>query len=136
MTSRIIIPGPVYDEMLAYCKSGHPDEVCGILAGAGDEVSKIYCMTNTEPSPVSYMMDPAEQFRAIKQMRDSKISMLAIFHSHPASAAYPSGKDVGLAFYDDAIYIIVSLVEKEPVVKAFSIKDGLVNEVGMVIRRD
>lgn len=55
--------------------------------------------------------------------------MLAIYHSHPDSEAFPSAKDVQLAFYPDSLYIIVSLVKKEPVVKAFSIKEGDIKEI-------
>lgn len=120
--------------MIAHCKDGYPNEACGILAGSGNEVSKIYKMTNIENSPVSYFMDSNEQFKVMKDMRENNLSMLAIFHSHPSSAAYPSAKDVSLAFYDDAVYIIVSLMGKEPVVKAFSIMEGDIKEVKIIIK--
>lgn len=119
--------------MVAYCREGCPNEVCGILSGSGNEVSKIYRMTNAESSPVSYLMDSGEQFKIMKDMRLRNLAMVAIFHSHPSSAAYPSAKDVSLAFYDDCAYVIVSLIEKEPVVKAFSIRDKEINEIEIVI---
>lgn len=118
--------------MLAHCKTGCPNEACGILAGNGNEVSKIYKMTNIENSPVTYMLDSREQFKVMKDMRENNLSMLAIFHSHPSSAAYPSAKDVSLAFYEDCVYIIVSLMEKKPVVKGFSIKEGNIEEIEIV----
>lgn len=120
--------------MLAHCKAGYPNEACGILAGSNGEVSKIYKMTNIENSPVTYMLDSKEQFKAMKDMRENNLSMLAIFHSHPSSAAYPSAKDVSLAFYEDVVYIIVSLMNKEPVVKGFSIKEGEIKEAEIIIR--
>lgn len=119
--------------MLAHCKESFPNEACGILAGRGNEVSNIYRTTNFENSPVSYSMDSKEQFEIMKEMRGSNLSMLAIFHSHPSSAAYPSQKDVGLAFYDDAVYVIVSFVETEPVVKGFSICDGKIKEIELFV---
>lgn len=119
--------------MLAHCKNGFPNEACGILAGRENEVSKIHKMTNVENSPVSYLMDSKEQFGIIKEMRESNLSMLAIFHSHPSSAAYPSQKDAGLAFYDDAVYVIVSLIETEPVVKGFSLYDGKIEEIELFV---
>lgn len=115
--------------MLAHCREGLPDEACGILAGRGNEVSHIYLMTNAERSPVSYLMDSGEQFRVMRDLRELNLSMVAIFHSHPASAPYPSHKDVSLAFYEDSFYVIVGLTEETPVVKAFSIKDGAVKEI-------
>jgi proteasome lid subunit RPN8/RPN11 len=131
---QLIIPSQIFKEMLAHCKAGYPNEACGILAGSNGEVSKIYKMTNIENSPVTYMLDSKEQFKAMKDMRENNLSMLAIFHSHPSSAAYPSAKDVSLAFYEDVVYIIVSLMNKEPVVKGFSIKEGEIKEAEIIIR--
>ena len=90
-------------------------------------------MTNIEKSPVSYLMDSKEQFRVMKDMREKSLSMIAIFHSHPASAAYPSPRDVSLAFYEEAVYVIVSLAGKEPEVKAFSIREGKIREVEILV---
>lgn len=115
--------------MLAHCRQGCPSEVCGILAGKDNQVSRIYRMTNAENSPVSYMMDSKEQFKVMKDIRENNLSMVAIYHSHPSSPAYPSLKDVSLAFYDDAVYVIVSLMEDKPNVKAYAIKGKVEEEV-------
>jgi len=90
-------------------------------------------MSNNEGSPVSYLMDPTEQFRVMKDIREKGLSMIAIFHSHPASRPYPSPKDVELAFYEDAAYVIVGLGGEEPEVKAFSIREQQIQEIGVVV---
>ena len=90
-------------------------------------------MTNIENSPVSYFMDSREQFKVMKDIREKNLSMLAIFHSHPSSPAYPSAKDLTLAFYEDSIYIIVSLMEKEPAAKGYSMREGKIEEVGIAL---
>ncbi|MBZ0157226.1 MAG: M67 family metallopeptidase [Alphaproteobacteria bacterium] len=134
----LIIPKDIFDAMLAHCREGYPNEVCGILAGSDGEVLKLYRMTNVEPSPVSYLMDAKEQFAVLKDMREKGLTMLAIFHSHPASPAYPSPKDVSLAFYDDCVYLIIGLsgapAGGEPVVQAYSIKEGRVEEKLLSVR--
>jgi proteasome lid subunit RPN8/RPN11 len=132
ITKRLLIPSEIYEEMIAHCKEGLPYEACGILAGTDAEVKRIYRMKNIENSPVSYMMDPSEQFRVMKDMRSKGDSMLAIFHSHPCAAAYPSAKDVSLAFYDDVVYIIVSLADTVPVIKGYTITDGKVEEIEII----
>ncbi|MGC2063657.1 MAG: M67 family metallopeptidase [Thermodesulfovibrionales bacterium] len=132
--SGLIIPAALYDRMLAHCRESYPDEACGLIAGAGDRVNGLFEMTNTEPSPISYFMDPKEQFIAMKEMREKGLQMVGIFHSHPQSPPYPSPKDVSLACYDEAVYIIVSLVDRErPEVKAFSIVAGKIEEVPLVV---
>lgn len=129
---KLIISQKLLDEVISYCKDALPNEACGILAGRNNEIIKIYKMTNIENSPISYFMDSREQFKAMKDMRENDLSMIAIFHSHPSSPAYPSKKDMELAFYEDSIYLIVSLVEREPAVKAFLIKEGRVKKAEVV----
>jgi proteasome lid subunit RPN8/RPN11 len=128
--TRLIIPPALVEKMVAHCSAACPNETCGILAGRDGTVEKIYEMSNIEPSPVSYLMDPKEQFLAMKEMRREGTDMVAIYHSHPQSPAYPSGKDVSLAFYPDAVYVIVSLIDRSrPEIRGFKIKEGNVSEI-------
>ncbi len=120
------------DRLIQHAREGAPEEVCGILAGTDDEVVEVFEMVNTEHSPVSYFMDPKEQFQVMKAIREKGLRMVAIYHSHPASEAFPSAKDVRLAFYDDLAYIIISLMNDKPVVRAFSIKEGRVEELDIL----
>jgi proteasome lid subunit RPN8/RPN11 len=127
---ELMIPGIIFDKIISHCGSVYPNEACGILAGEGGAVRKIYEMTNAEPSPVSYFMDPKEQFAAMKEMRGEGLHMVAIYHSHPGSPAYPSAKDVSLAFYPDSVYVIVGLSDKDkPEVRAYTIMEEDVSEV-------
>jgi proteasome lid subunit RPN8/RPN11 len=130
---KLVISKKLLEEIISYCKDASPNEACGILAGRNHEVIKVYKMTNIENSPISYTMDSREQFSAMKDMRENNLSMIAIFHSHPLSPAYPSKKDMELAFYEDSAYVIVSLFNLKPVVKAFSIKEKKVEEIEIVV---
>ena len=119
----------IYEMMIAHCRREAPKEACGLLAGAGGAVTKIYPMTNADNSPISYTMDPLEQLRAQKAMRADGVELAAIYHSHTASPAQPSPTDIKLATYPDAFYIVISLAEPmRPVAKAFRIVDGQVTE--------
>ena len=120
--------------MLAHATAEAPMECCGLLAGRNGMVEKIYTMTNTNHSRVSYMIDPKEQFAAIKEMRAKEIDLLAIYHSHPATEAYPSATDVSLAYYPDAVYIIISLQNRtRPVVNAYRIVENKITTEEMEI---
>jgi proteasome lid subunit RPN8/RPN11 len=55
--------------------------------------------------------------------------LIAIYHSHPASQAYPSPTDRSEAHYPEAIYILVSLRSSSPEVRAFRIREDAVREV-------
>jgi proteasome lid subunit RPN8/RPN11 len=130
---QLVVPYHLVDEIILHCKEVYPNEACGILAGKGRVVQKVYTMINIEKSGVSYMMEPKEQFTVMKEMREQGLEMVAIYHSHPYSDAYPSPKDINLAFYEDSLYVILSLIYKEPIIKAFEIKDKEVKEVEILI---
>jgi proteasome lid subunit RPN8/RPN11 len=125
----LTIPKHFIDEMINHAKAEAPLECCGILAGKDGAVTHIYKMKNTENDPDKYFMEPKEQFAVIKDMRLKEIDMLAIYHSHPHSPARTSGVDINLAYYPDAVYIIISLMDTvKPVIKGFLIKEGKVEE--------
>ncbi len=118
----------IFDEIIGHAKENPSAEVCGLLGGGNGRIEKIYKMTNTSETPdLCYFMDPKEQFKAIKDMRKLDLQMLAIYHSHTHSEAYPSAKDVSLAYYSDAYYFIVSLTNT-PNVRAFKIIEGKISE--------
>jgi proteasome lid subunit RPN8/RPN11 len=129
----LTIPRAIYDQVIAHLQNAYPKEGCGILGGQEDRATKWYPMTNTEASPVSYMMNPREQLQVMKKMREDKVEMVAIVHSHVASPAYPSSHDVAMAFYDVG-YVIVSLADRaKPEAKSFLIRDGKISEDGVEI---
>ncbi|MBI3597728.1 MAG: M67 family metallopeptidase [Nitrospirae bacterium] len=116
------IPKQIYDQMLVHAEAEAPNECCGLLAGKNGTAEAIHPMTNIHQSPVSYMIDPKEQFAVFKEMRAKENELIAIYHSHPHTEAYPSATDVRLAYYPEAVYIIVSLENPErPVLKAYRI---------------
>lgn len=125
----------IWTHVIQHLQSGLPNEACGILGGKNGIVTEIYPTTNIDENPrVRYLIDPKGQFGAIKDMRKKGIEMVAIFHSHPESQAYPSVTDVGLAYYPEAYYIIVSLKDKtNPDAHAFRIIDGKIEEHPIII---
>ena len=121
----LAFPKTLIEEMVAHCRSRYPKEACGLLAAdASGALVQAYPMTNTEDSPVGYAMDPREQLQAEKQMRQRGQRAAGIYHSHTASAAYPSSVDVRLAISTDISYVLVSLQDRaRPDVKSYRI-DG------------
>ncbi|OGX28628.1 MAG: hypothetical protein A3B78_01985 [Omnitrophica WOR_2 bacterium RIFCSPHIGHO2_02_FULL_67_20] len=107
------IPRALYDEIITHCRSRYPKEACGILAGQGELVTRVYPMTNTEDSPIGYAMDPREQLHLEKTMRAQGERLVGIYHSHTASDAYPSSVDVGLAISPEVSYVLISLKDRQ-----------------------
>jgi len=113
------------DEMIAHARADFPNECCGMLGGRDGEATSVIRVANSAASPLRYEMDPQEQYNALKSIEDDGGELLAIYHSHTKSAAYPSQTDVNQAVaWPDQIYVIVSLADEEaPDVKAFLLKD-------------
>lgn len=120
--------------MVEQAKAEAPIESCGILAGSGDRVEKLYQMRNSDQSSDHFMMEPEQQFAVVKDIRSASLEMLAIYHSHPATPARPSTEDIRLALTPDVIYVIVSLQDAQtPVVKGFLIDEHNVTSVNVEI---
>ena len=132
--SALVIPGSIYRELLDQARKQAPIEACGILGGRGDRVEVFHPMTNTDHSADHFLMEPAEQFKVVKSLRAAGQRVLAIHHSHPASPARPSAEDIRLALTPDVLYTILSLQTVEaPVLKAFSVENGVVTEHALMI---
>lgn len=120
------IPQKIVDEIFDQAREETPLEACGYLAGTGDMVQARYPMTNIDQSEEHFSFDPKEQFAAVKQARAAGLSLLAVYHSHPASPARPSEEDIRLAYDPQMLYIIASL--QDFYIKAFRISEGKVAE--------
>ena len=109
--------------MVAHARAAWPNECCGLIAGSGDLATRVLPTTNAEGTPFMYVMDPREQMELMDAIEDAGEDLVAIYHSHTRSAAYPSTTDVELAFFAEPLYVIVSLQnENTPVIRAFHLE--------------
>jgi proteasome lid subunit RPN8/RPN11 len=88
----------------------------------------VYRATNAAASPLRYEIDGAEQYRIQMEIEDSGLELGGIYHSHTRTEPYPSQTDINLAFYPEAVYVIVGLAGDRPEVRGFQIRDGQVQE--------
>ncbi len=116
------------EEMVAHAVQDAPNECCGIVAGKDGTATKLFRARNAEASPYRYSVDPKDLLHIFHECEDNDWSFLAIYHSHTASEAYPSATDIRLAFWPEARYVLISLVQETPVVRAFRIEESVVTE--------
>ena len=70
-----------------------------------------------------------EVLRTLRAIDDADEELLAIYHSHTATEAYPSRTDVSIAGFPEAHYILVSTREADSVeFRSYRIVDGEVTE--------
>jgi proteasome lid subunit RPN8/RPN11 len=116
------LAAPLAQAIVDHAIADLPNECCGMIAGVGGDATRVLKASNSEGSPFMYVMDPREQLRIMDDIEDSGEELLAIYHSHTRSAAYPSRTDVELAFFPDTLYLIVSIADSDaPEIRAFRI---------------
>jgi proteasome lid subunit RPN8/RPN11 len=139
-------PGPTSVELTAdlvqamidHARAEYPNEMCGLIVGDGlpaDGGQRLRWepTRNRAASPMRYDIHPDDLLRLTIATEKADEEFWAIVHSHTHSPARPSSTDIGLAFYPDAIYLLVSLGEEQPAVAAWRIVDGTVYPVELVV---
>jgi [CysO sulfur-carrier protein]-S-L-cysteine hydrolase len=112
------------DEMVAHAREDLPNECCGMVGGADGVATKVVRVENEAHSPLRYEMDRQGMFDGLKEVGGEE-GLLAIYHSHTKSPAYPSQTDVNQAQnWPEQIYLIISLADGDnPDVKGFHLAD-------------
>ena len=121
----------IYDAIVAHARRDHPDEACGVVAGAAssDRPARHIPMLNAERSPTFYRFDSIEQLKVWREMDEHDEEPVIIYHSHTATEAYPSRTDISYASEPNAHYVLVSTrAEDETEFRSFRILDGEVTE--------
>lgn len=119
------IPRAIYDGIVEHAVVSAPRECCGILGIHAEQVFWRYEAANIHEEPESsFRVCPEDQQFIFDDMRRRALPDFALYHSHPNGPAWPSSTDVRLAFYPDALHVIVGMMDGTPDVRAFWIRDG------------
>lgn len=139
----VAMPDEIRRAIVAHARAEYPNEACGLIVGtrhaaAGGQAMRFEPTRNKAASPYRYEIDPDDLYRLTIATDVADEAFWAIVHSHTHTPAVPSPTDLGLAFYPDALYVLVSLSDNEadPVsgarsVRAWRIVDGGVHEVAL-----
>jgi proteasome lid subunit RPN8/RPN11 len=127
------LPVAYRDAIFEHARAEAPRECCGVIGGKdGQKTTTFHRVTNRAEGNRLYMMDDEELFAVLKEFDDRGEDPLVIYHSHPASPAYPSKTDVEMAFYPESFYVICSLENpQEPYLRAFTIIDEQISEAAI-----
>jgi [CysO sulfur-carrier protein]-S-L-cysteine hydrolase len=122
----------MFKEMVAHAVEGLPHEACGILAGQDGRPVRHYPMRNAEESTSVYRFDAQQQLDVFTELEDKGWDLLAFWHSHTHTEAFPSPTDRARAYWRDPVsgdevpaypgtkYLVLSLKDLEkPIIRAF-----------------
>ena len=137
----VTLPAQIHEALVAHARAEYPNEMCGLIIGdkpaaSGGQALRFEPTRNKAASPYRYEIHPDDLLRLTIATDDSDEVFWAIAHSHPHTPAIPSPTDVGLAFYPESLYLLVSLADDakdpvtgEPGIRAWRIVDGSIYEV-------
>jgi proteasome lid subunit RPN8/RPN11 len=107
---EIQIPRRIAQQLLHLAQISPDTEICGLVGGKDGIPLTCYPIVNAAEQPERrFLLDPKQQIAAMAAMRDQREELFAIYHSHPAAPAFPSGTDLAQAAYPEALYLIISL---------------------------
>jgi [CysO sulfur-carrier protein]-S-L-cysteine hydrolase len=130
----IKVPRAILAKMMEEARADLSQECCGLLAGRGVEVTRIFPARNALASATAYEIAAEELFALFREIRAYGPELTGIYHSHPRGENSPSRTDLERAYYPDAVYFIVSpLLDVAKPVRAFRIRDGLPSELDISI---
>ena len=104
-----------------------------MIGGRDGEATSVVRVENAAASPLRYEIEGMEQYKIQTAIEDAGLELGAIYHSHTRSAPLPSQTDINLAFYPEALYVIVGLENGEVDVRAWTIVDGQVSEADLEV---
>ena len=141
----VVLPRAIREAIVAQARVELPNEACGLIigtgwAGQGGTPLRYAPCRNKAASPYRYEVHAQDLLRLTIEADDADHVFWGIVHSHTHTPARPSPTDIGLAFYPDALYLLVSLSpdEADPAtgaesLRAWRILGGVVSEVALVI---
>jgi proteasome lid subunit RPN8/RPN11 len=136
MADSVLVRAEILDEILAHARRESQMECCGLLAGRDGLITGIFPATNALASATAYEIAPRELFAMFRTLREKGLTHLGHYHSHLASDNFPSPSDIEQAGYPEHAYFIVSLRADAPKpVRAFSIREGIVRELEIIVTR-
>ena len=125
------------DAVVAHARRDHPDECCGVIAGAGGVATRLFEMTNAERSPNGFVFDSAEWLQVYRAIDDADEDLLVVYHSHTMTEAYPSRTDVRWSVNTPGTsWLLVSTRSEALELHSYRIDDGVVVEEELVVVDD
>jgi len=118
--------GEQWNALVEHAREEAPNECCGYVRATDGVVEEVVRSENPRGSPYGFELD-SKSLLATNELDDEGYEV-GIYHSHPRSPAEPSQTDINLAYYPHWTYLIVSLKDGDPVVRAWHIADGQVTE--------
>lgn len=107
--SKLTIQRRTLESIIKHARTCYPAEAVGLLAGSpAGEIHAVYQLSNIGPLG-TFLADPFEQWKALRDLKRAGRRLLAIYHSHPEGGATLSESDTVFARDIDALSVVFTI---------------------------
>lgn len=135
---RFFISHQLQSELIHHAKTGYPQEVCGLLAGRGEQILRIIPTENhASDKQHGFLILPHDLNIYLPQIRAEGLSLVGFYHSHPDTPPIPSPTDV--RELDNGLqlpHVVVSISHYRAHIKAWMIHHGQVDPIEWLVGDD
>ena len=128
LQKNLILSKNHVDILKKHAKKNEPNESCAILFGKNEKeqfsIDEVFLTESMEPSPINFTISNDELIKAYAESEKKKLEVIAIFHSHPSSAAYPSSTDQKYMEINPIPWIIYSNTDDE--IRAYILESTII----------
>lgn len=104
----VTISRSILDGMKKASAEAVPCEACGLLFGAGAQITAVQQARNVAATPETrFEIDPAALFAALRAERAGGATLLGYWHSHPSGDPLPSPTDAAMAAADGKLWLVL-----------------------------
>ena len=123
LTETFALPEEMRARIIDQARREFPRECCGVISGVAGIPRRLHETRNIADGNRFYEIDPEQLIELeFRELPKDNSEIVAIYHSHPVSVAYPSQTDLDLAFWNRAVYLICSLEDPQnPYIRGFRI---------------
>ena len=109
---EIILQQSYKKTLSQYSENQKPNESCALLFGKNNQVLDIFLTENIEKSPINFTISNEQLIEGYRIAEEREMEVIAIFHSHPNSDAFPSSTDKKFMQNNPYVWIIYSGINK------------------------
>jgi proteasome lid subunit RPN8/RPN11 len=121
------VPAAIRAQLVEHARAEAPNEACGLVAFRDGVAERYVPGVNELASPYRFQWRPVDPLDAFLEDEGYE---LAIFHTHPETAAKPSRTDIAnIGEYEGYPYLIYSVAQDE--LRAWRIAGGEVAELDL-----
>jgi proteasome lid subunit RPN8/RPN11 len=116
------------DQVRRAASEALPRECCGLIEGTagpdGIVATALHPAKNIASGPDRFAIDPNDQFRVLRTLRDSGRTLVGCYHSHPNGRAEPSQMDRNGAGEEGFVWLIAGMGDQETQLQAWVWREG------------